>query len=217
MPPPALLLTLAAVTAWPALASAQTGPEPVPPFVLDLRGFYSGLGRDPVTASELGLAPAELPGRALGAVASVHVYPIRRAGFAVGVGGEAVVARGRATREIVDETGASAVLPPAEQRLRGVSAGLSLNFGHRNGWSYLSAAMGPMQFGSFVGESAPAEPAPRKNTINAGGGARWFVSDHLGVTFDVRFYLTRPEETTASYPARQRSRLVVLSGGLSIK
>jgi hypothetical protein len=202
--------------ATPATALAQAGPEPLPLVVADLRGFYSGLGRDPVTAADLGLTPDELPGRALGAVASVQVYPLRRSSFAVGLGGEFLVARGRATREIEEEGGLT-TLPPVEQRLRGLAGSLSLNFGHRDGWSYLSAGMGPLAFGSFVGESAPAEPAPRRNTINLGGGARWFVNQHLGVTFDVRFYLTRPDVTTASYPARERNRLVVLSGGISIR
>ena len=54
-------------------------------------------------------------------------------------------------------------------------------------------------------------------TINMGGGARWFFTRHVAFAFDVRFYLTRPEDTVDLYPARQRTRLLVLSGGLSFK
>jgi hypothetical protein len=39
----------------------------------------------------------------------------------------------------------------------------------------------------------------------------------VAIGFDVRFYLTRPQEIIGSYPGRQRTRLLVLSGGLSFK
>ena len=207
---------LALALCWPAVAAAQAGPEPVPPFAVDIRGFLASPGRDPVTAGELGLATSELPGRALGGAATLNLYPFRRTSFAVGLTGEFMLARARQTPE-PDEVAMTPAGPPIEQRLESLSAGLSLNFGHRHGWSYLSAAMGPMRFGTFVGETPPAEPAPRKSTINLGGGARWFVNNHLGVTFDLRFYLTRPELPTPTYPGRQRNRLLVLSGGISIR
>ena len=35
-----------------------------------------------------------------------------------------------------------------------------------------------------------------------GGGARWFFSRHLAFGFDVRFYLTRPEEMSGTIPGR---------------
>jgi hypothetical protein len=50
-----------------------------------------------------------------------------------------------------------------------------------------------------------------------GAGARWFNTAHLAFCFDMRFYLTRPEDPTITYPGRQRSRLLVLSAGISIK
>jgi hypothetical protein len=54
-------------------------------------------------------------------------------------------------------------------------------------------------------------------TINMGGGARWFFTPHVAIGFDVRFYLTRPEDIVEPYPGRQRTRLLILSGGLSFK
>jgi hypothetical protein len=211
-----LTLCLLCLTAAPAAALAQAGPEPVPVFAADLRGFYPTLGRDPVTAAALGVTPDRLPGRALGGVASIQIYPIRRGNLALGFGGEYLLARGRATKEVEDETGVTA-LPPVEQRLRGMAGNVSLNFGHRDGWSYVSAGMGPMTFSTFLGETAPVESAPSQTTLNFGGGTRWFINEHLGVTFDVRFYLTGAEATTSSYPARDSNRLVLLSGGISIK
>lgn len=208
-----MLLTLG-VLATATAAMAQPAPGPLPPVVVDVRGFYTGLGQDPLTAAELGVAPTALPSRALGGAVGLNVYPIRRGSFAIGLGGEFVLARGR---KVPDPDDPFAVQIAVEQRLQGLSGGFSLNFGQRDGWSYLSAGLGPMQFGTFLGDAAPAESAPRKSTINLGGGARWFTNRHLAVTFDVRFYLTRPELATASYPGRQRNRLLVLSGGVSIR
>ena len=74
-----------------------------------------------------------------------------------------------------------------------------------------------MRFGSYLGDVAPAEPSLGHSTLNMGGGARWFAKPHLAFTFDVRYYLTRPEVQTADYPGRQRNRLMVLSAGVSIK
>jgi hypothetical protein len=39
----------------------------------------------------------------------------------------------------------------------------------------------------------------------------------VAIGFDVRFYLTRPEDIVEPYPGRQRTRLLILSGGLSFK
>ena len=64
---------------------------------------------------------------------------------------------------------------------------------------------------------AAARSAPRKATINMGGGARWFFSRHLAFGFDVRFYLTRPEAISGTIPGRARQRLLILSAGVSIK
>ena len=77
--------------------------------------------------------------------------------------------------------------------------------------------MGRLSFETFEGELPPHELPPAKSTINMGGGARWFITSHIAFTFDVRFYLTRPEAASDLFPGRQRSRLMVLSAGLGIK
>lgn len=189
--------------------------EPLPIVAGDLRLFYSGLGQDPTTAGDLGVPVDQLPVRGLGGVAGVHVYPLRGSSVALGIGGEWMIARGRSEQK--DATTGEPVGLPVEQRLRSLSPQVSINFGHREGWSYLSAGMGPMSFATFQGETAPAESPPTKSTINMGGGARWFAAAHLAFAFDVRFYLTRPEEIVAPYPGRQRTRLLVLSGGIAFK
>jgi hypothetical protein len=197
----------------PSLARAQPAPT-LPVFIFDVRAFYSGLGQDPITAAALGVAPTDLPNRGLGGMAGLHIYPIRSGGFAIGLGGEALLARGRSQPVAEDETPLG---PPIEQRLRGLAASFSLNFGHREGWSYVTAGMGPLEFPTFQDSAAPAEPAPRLMTLNYGGGARWFITSHVAFGFDIRFYVTKPEVPFPPYPPRERNRLLIMSAGLSFK
>jgi hypothetical protein len=205
-----LVLTLSVVRP----ASAQQAPEKLPIAVVDVRGFYTGLGQDVVTASDLQVSSDQLPGRVFGGAVGVHVYPLRKGSFALGVGGEGVLAGGRAQRA---ETATAPAGPIVQQQLRGFSFQLSLNFGHRDGWSYLSAGTGPMKFASYLGETRPTDDPPRSSTINLGGGARWFFKSHLAFTFDIRFYQTRPENAFGAYAARARNQLMVMSGGISIR
>lgn len=206
----AFSLVLVVASAAPALAQAH---EPLPPFVIDVRGVFARIGQDPVTASDLQITPNQLPARALGGVLGVHVYPLRRGSFAFGIGGEAVLARGRAT--IVNADGTSG--PRIERRLQGMSGQISFNFGHRMGWSYLSAGIGPLRFESFTGDLPSAEAPPFETTENFGAGARWFNFTHLAFCFDLRFYLTRPQMATAATAGRARQRVTVLSAGIAIK
>lgn len=186
----------------------------IPPLVVDLRGFYPSLGRDPVTARDLAIDDLDLPSRGLGGAAGIQVYPIRSRRFALGFGGEAFIVRGTAHRE---STTAQPVELTVRQHVKGFSGNVSFNAGDRNGWSYLTGGMGPVTFKTFTGDTSPADPAPHKMTINMGGGARWFVTEHVAVAFDIRFYLTRPEEITGSFPGRQRARLLFMAGGVSFK
>ena len=71
----------------------------------------------------------------------------------------------------------------------------SLNFGGLNGWSYLSFGLGPLRFESFTGATAPEVAPAFVMTQNLGGGARWFTNNHIAFEIDVRFFLTRPQET----------------------
>jgi hypothetical protein len=194
-----------------ALAQQQ---RPLPLAAGDIRLFYAGLGQDPVTANDLSVLPEHLPKRGLGGVAGVHLYPLRGRSIALGLGAELMLARGRAQQK--DATTGAPVGLPIEQRLVSLSPQLSLNFGHREGWSDLSAGMGQLSFETFQ-EEAPAERPPSKSTINMGGGARWFATTHVAFCFDIRFYLTRPQEIVGPFPGRQRSRLMVMSAGIAFK
>jgi hypothetical protein len=199
------------LAASPAFAQAQ---QPIPPFVVDVRGFFAGLGKDPVTAEDLAVDPESLPGRALGGAVGLTFYPIRRNSFALGIGGEGLLARGRS--QPVDAAGEPLGLP-IERRLQSLAGQLSFNFGHRDGWSYISGGLGPLLFETFQGEAAPAVSPARDTTLNFGGGARWFTSRHLAVCFDLRFYETKPAIATLTSPGRERKRILVLSVGAAFK
>ena len=211
--PPIILLMMAVAT--PALAQVE---RPIPPAVFDARLVFAGLGEDEITATALGITAEELPGRGLGLAAGLHFYPIRRQGFAFGIGGELIRVRGSKVESLdEDEEPPATPLPPEiRRRLDGLSGQISINFGHRDGWSYLTAGMGPLVFQTYSGEIAPEDP-PRKSTINMGGGARWFLNRHVALNLDARFYLTRPDEPSGATPPRERRRLMFLSVGFSVK
>jgi hypothetical protein len=214
----ALLTTLLVAAAAPVAAQTR---RPLPAVVADVRGFYSGLGRDAVTAEGLSVPSSALPARGFGGVAGVHVYPFRGRTMALGFGGELVLARGRAVPELDeddedDEDDPATARLPINQQIRGFSGTVSLNFGHRDGWSYVSGGMGPLSFATYAGDRRPPD-APVQMTINFGAGARWFAWRHFAFTFDLRYYQTEPEVATSSYPGRQRQSLRVLSAGVSIR
>ena len=77
--------------------------------------------------------------------------------------------------------------------------------------------MGPLTFETFSGDLPPAESPVKQATLNAGGGGRWFVNQHVAFCFDVRFIFTGPADTTPSHPGRDRTRLLFLSAGIAIR
>lgn len=211
-----IVRVIAVIAAVASPAYAQL-PKPLPIATIDVRGFYNGLGRDAETAAQL-FPPAtisDMPGRGPGGVVGVHVYLLRGKNMAFGLGGEGVLAG--ANKQPIDSETSLPSGDPIHQRLKGMSGQISLNFGHRDGWSYLSAGMGPLGYYTYRGTARPAEAPTIKNTINLGAGARWFTSRHFAFTFDLRFYQTKPQEPTQSYPGRLRANIRVMSAGISIR
>jgi hypothetical protein len=104
---------------------------------------------------------------------------------------------------------------------------LSFNFGSSRGWSYLSAGVGQItartttsEFAAGSGESTSRTPVRTRETaalqtINFGGGARWFNTDHLAFSFDVRFHQAagRSKAGVSTVPVT----LITASAGLSFK
>lgn len=205
---------LLAAAFFPATADAQPK-DPLPKFVVDVRGVFAQLGEDATTASDLGITVQQLPGTGIGAAMGANFYPLRKKKLSLGFGAEGLIARA-AAQQAADAQAGLAEGPRIERRLHGISGTVSLNFGHGQGWSYVSAGIGPMRFQTFRGD-LPAGAPPFQATQNFGFGARWFTSNHIAFCVDLRFYLTKPLETTVQYPGRLRQRILVASAGISIK
>jgi hypothetical protein len=64
-----------------------------------------------------------------------------------------------------------------------VAPQISLNFGTGRGWSYLSTGAGPVRVKATAGSDGLTTS---RIAVNVGAGARWFLTDHVGVGFDLR-------------------------------
>jgi hypothetical protein len=216
-----LLVISASLMAAPVMAQT-TQPAPLaahpkkdlrlPIAVIDARGVFARLGQDPTTATGLSTTALDLPASGLGIAGGAHVYLWRGQSMAFGVGGEGMLAH--AKHDLLDSTG-KATGTTIDRRIRSASVNLSLNFGHRDGWSYLTVGIGPTSFESYLAGTVP--DGLRESSLNYGGGARWFNWKHLAFTADMRFYQTKPALPTPNTAARVRHNVVVFSGGVAIK
>ncbi len=205
-------LTIAAAV-WLSLcapAGAQTAPQAGEPdrpgpWVIDVRGATVSLPRDASFFPPIPSSTA-VPSRGYGVDVGGHMYLLQLGPARIGVGATWLRARGTASAgdrgENSDGSSATtlAVTPDVAALLTVVAPQLSLNFGSRAGWSYLSAGLGRAQLStrasSFVDEDDDDEiTAARvldhggRSAINFGGGARWFAKPRMAFSFDVRFHM----------------------------
>src|SRR5215831_9858943 len=215
-PSAVLLLAVSALLLGAVPTRAQDEvPPPIGRFVLELHGTFPKFTDNGELAASRGLAQNELPGIGLGIYVGAHVYVFRWKAMTVGLGGD--VTLGRAHSSAVELNGAE-VARAVTERFVHASPQLSLNFGDRDGWSYLSAGVGPARW-SVVPDNGVATPADeeRLQTISYGGGARWFVKRHLGFSVDVRFYAINPGTPQGDRPGSPRTTLFVAGAGVSVK
>jgi hypothetical protein len=197
-------------------ASAQLD-EPIGRYVADARITWARFKEDPAIASAVGVSTANLPTRGLGFVFGAHWYPLRGARIALGIGGEFLIAQDTRTLEPAPANTEDAEEgPTVETTLSSFSPQLSLNFGKKDGWSYVSGGMGS---GTFTAQRLDdlAGQGSRARTINYGGGARWFTSRHLAVSVDLRFYSVSAQPPTATRPAYPKIKVMVISGGIALR
>jgi len=204
--------------AFPLPASAQQK-EPIGPFVADIRAIFARHKVEPQIADTLDVAPANLPVRSLGLAGGAHFYPFRAGKVTFGVGGHVVIGRGSRALDVLDTDGVTITKGPTVLRhFTTFAPELSLNVGHRNGWSYISGGMFGRSKLYLDLASARVTDAPFRGTINYGGGARWFTRKHLAVSLDVRWYSIAAQSPAAEGVVVQpRTTLLVLSGGIAIK
>lgn len=186
--------------------------RPVSGFVIDARGVLGKFGQRPLTAESLGVPVTDLPGPGLGGTLGAHVYPLRIGRVAIGVGGEIMwTRRGRQPKDTAGEPAGPALKSSAVS----MAPQVSLNFGHGNGWSYVSGGIGPGSFETWAETNERPDRSVR--VINYGGGARWFQSRHLAFTIDLRFYAMAPGPATETLAERPRQRLMMLGVGVSAR
>jgi hypothetical protein len=189
--------------------------EPIGKFVIDARVVLPRFPDDEATATALAVVADNLPSRGLGLAAGVHFYPARLGKVTLGLGAEWLRSGGGKSLDPTTEGGARS--PTVKTRFSALSPQVSLNFGGQNGWSYVSGGIGWANFTTELETSPVAEPSGRTRAINYGGGARWFATDHLAFTFDLRFYKIDPQDAITGRPAYAGRRMMVFSAGVGIK
>jgi hypothetical protein len=186
--------------------------DPVGPFVVDVRGLTASL---PTSEGWVPALPEGtiVPSRGYGLDLGAHVYPVRWGPARVGLGGALTVARGTGTTDTVE--GAQDVVT----RSSTLAPQISLNFGHRQGWSHLSFGYGLAKVSSEAsGGLLPASTSDPGwgGAMNFGGGARWFVTEHVGVGFEARWHVMGAREASPTSAAAPGATLFHLAVGISI-
>ena len=212
-----LLRVLIVITFALSFGSVAFGQEPKPrPIgrgVLDVRVAFPRFKALAGIATPLGVNTTDLPGHGMGLVFGAHWYAARIKVITVGLGGELLVSHG--TRNVKQSSGAEG--PAITTRFWSFSPQISLNFGKREGWSYVSAGLGSGRFETERDDKPLADAEKRAKALNYGGGARWFPRKHVALSLDLRFYAVSPQEETTTRPDVPRAKILVMSGGIAFK
>lgn len=211
-----IVVVLAALLAYGRPAAAQGPPPRIGPFVVDLHGTIPRFPTDDQQlADSRGLVLRELPGAGLGLHTGAHLYVLKWKAVTFGLGADVTIAgaRRKAPQLSADTFGRSATA-----RFTHVAPQISFNFGTGNGWSYISGGIGTATWAVVPG-GAPAGPADteRLQTINYGGGARWFIKRHMAFSFDVRFYAINPGTPVLERAGGPRTTLMIAGAGISLR
>ena len=207
-----------------ASATAQQR-EPLPRLAIDLHAASVGLptaeGWIPVPV----IGDTPLPGRGWGASGAATLYPFKLGIMTFGFG--AAVSRGAGKGEALSITTGSGdsattiVTPVFRTQALNVIPQVSINFGHKLGWSYLSAGVGVTRINASADATAtlPAVILPDtwNQALNFGGGARWFMKRRLGAGFDVRFVKLGSRAASGDIPAARRTQMITFSAGITLQ
>jgi len=195
-------------------AAAQTH-ERLSLFVADARLTFPNYKQAESVAADLGVDKLALPNRGLGVVFGAHLYPFRKGVVTLGLGAEVMTSKGG--HSVEETTSGTTASPRVETRFSAFSPQISLNFGSKQGWSYLSGGLGSGHLTTeVVSKPLPDADSPTK-VINYGGGARWFLNDHLAVSLDLRFYAVNPQEAVGGRPAFPRMTIRAITAGIALK
>jgi hypothetical protein len=220
---PVLVLILLALLVG-APAAAQAPKEPLPRFAIDLHGALVGL---PTAEGWIPIVSADtpVPGRAWGLSGGANIYLLKLGVMTFGVGAQ--LATGSSSSELPTlpsapgTTPAAPILPIVTTKVVSLLPQLSMNFGHKLGWSYLSAGYGRTRVSSNTSAVGAVQgtvlPETWNPALNFGGGAKWFMKPHFGASFDVRFTKLSSRGATDSLPFAKRTQMVTMAVGISIQ
>ena len=188
--------------------------EPKPAFVFDARLGWPALDQDAGVATALRVSTDDLPGRGRTMIFGGHFYAARRNALSFGAGAEMLWHRAShtatvATTQSVDER-------MLKNRWSLFSPQVSLNFGTRDGWSYLTGGLGWSKL-TMERQDEPQDSGGSLRTLNYGGGARWFIKKHLAFNMDARFYSIGAQEAATRRVATPKMRVFLISGGVSFR
>ena len=221
--PRAVFLALFAFLFLESSAAAQTPDPRLPWWVVDLHAATVGL---PQAEGWVPVLPTGTlyPGRGWGVAGGGMIYPLRLSKIAFGVGASVITGKGTLDTVTVvgsGTTATSSVTQTVHTAITSVVPQVSINFGRRLGWSYLSAGAGPSRVSSSndaIG-TTPAQTVPEawSQALNFGGGAKWFMKPHLGAGFDVRWVKLMTRGATDTLPEAKRTQVWNISAGISIQ
>ena len=195
-----------------APAAAAQPDQPVGGFVVDLRGSAAPYGQNADLAAPRGFDPYATPSLGTGFEAGAHAYLFRWSVITFGVGASFHTSRGGSTPDPEFTDGR-----PLRTTFTAISPQVSFNFGGRDGWSYLSGGIGTSRLALRAADDDDPLPQRRANTLNYGGGARWFLSERLAFSLDLRFYAVSPLPPLDAQPRSPRMTLVTVNIGASFR
>ena len=187
--------------------------------MVDIRADFASHKDEPSVADSLGVTDANMPGHSLGLSGGVHFYPWHLGVVTFGLGGHVLIARGSKTLDSTDDasTTPGTTSPTVLRHFRTIDPEVSLNFGHRNGWSYISGGIGRSILYTER-EDIPVSDPPGRQTIHYGAGARWFTNHHVAISLDFRWYSVAEQLASATGGVAQpHTTLLVLSGGIALR
>ncbi len=212
---------------------AAQDPEPIGRYIIDLRGSTVSLSQNEELAALRRLRADQLPPRGIAVDLGGHFYFFRLGAVTFGVGASILSTAAHRPPE-APMPGAPAPREPAPReltpedmdpliegttvtsRFTAISPQISFNFGHRNGWSYLSGGLGTSRLNVYPEQ--PTTPVQRgARTLNYGGGARWFLTPNVALSLDLRFFAISPLEQLGEQPGSPRTTLLAANVGVSVR
>jgi hypothetical protein len=190
------------------VATAQAR-DPIGGLVADIHGLTVTLPTSQGwTPTAISTSPL-VPGRGFGGELGAHVVfgPGRYTRF--GLGATGLFAQGRAS-------GGAAEAVRVTTRLSTIAPHVSANFGHRLGWSYLSGGAGVARVSSEADGGAP-DPTGWGTVFHYGGGARWFIRERIGVSFDLRFWALAARDAAGDRPRASGNTRIAFAAGVSLR